>query len=174
VREAGGCQRIVFPGLCCLHGRAAVEQLARFDRPLILGLQHAGIRGYALLQGVAGDRVLLNFLGSDLRLSAARLKNFWDGDFYAIWRQPEQVSMTLRLGDAGPGVAWVKNQVARMDGAKSAEAGPAYFDGVLEERIRKLQIAYGIKPDGIVGPETLFALSALEDSGPHLRRELSL
>jgi general secretion pathway protein A len=45
---------------------------------------------------------------------------------------------------------------------------------VLEERIRKLQVAYGIHPDGIVGPETLFALSALDESGPHLAREVNL
>ena len=58
-----------------------------------------------------------------------------------------------------------------MDG-KAADAGPAYFDAALEERVRKLQTGYGIKPDGVVGPETLFALSALDDSGPHLFRSI--
>jgi general secretion pathway protein A len=33
-----------------------------------------------------------------------------------------------------------------------------------------LQQSYGIKADGIIGPETLFALSALDDAGPHLAR----
>jgi general secretion pathway protein A len=173
VREAARCQSIVFPGLSCLRGHASLDQLARFDRPLILALQHNGARGFALLLGVAGDRVLLRFAGEDLHLSTEALKAFWNGEFVAIWRQPEQVATTLRIGDAGPGVAWVKNQVARMDGAKPADAGPAYFDATLEERIRKLQIAYGIKPDGIVGPETLFALSALDETGPHLAREVT-
>jgi general secretion pathway protein A len=59
-----------------------------------------------------------------------------------------------------------------MDAGKAADAGPAYFDAALEERVRKLQVAYGIKPDGIVGPETLFALSALDDAGPHLFRNV--
>jgi general secretion pathway protein A len=65
-------------------------------------------------------------------------------------------------------VAWVKARLAHMDGKAAAEAGPAYFDAALEERVRTLQTAYGIKPDGIIGPETLFALSALDDAGPHL------
>ena len=69
-----------------------------------------------------------------------------------------------------PEVAWIKAQIARMDSGKAADAGPAYFDAELEERVRKLQVAYGIKPDGIVGPETLFALSALDEAGPHLFR----
>jgi general secretion pathway protein A len=137
-------------------------------------LERDGVRGFALLRGVADKHAVLNFLGDTVRLSRTRLGDFWNGDFIAIWRQPEQVPPTLRVGDAGPGVAWVKIQVARMDGARAPDAGPAYFDATLEERIRKLQLAYGIHPDGIVGPETLFALSALDESGPHLMREVRL
>ena len=81
-------------------------------------------------------------------------------------------SIHLHQGDAGPGVAWVKAQLARMDGGKADDMGPAYFDAALEDRVRKLQIGYGIKPDGIVGPETLFALLAFAESGPHLYRKL--
>ena len=51
-------------------------------------------------------------------------------------------------------------------------ADPAIFDAALEQRVRALQAAYGIRDDGIVGPETQFALSALDDSGPHLARTL--
>jgi len=170
VHDATRCQPIIFPGLNCLRGHATLEQLVRFDRPLILPLQYDAAHGYALLLGVAGNRVQLSVGGQVLKISADQLRTFWTGDFIAVWRLPEQVPATLRVNDAGPGVAWVKNQVAHMDGAKPADAGPAYFDATLEERIRKLQIAYGVKPDGIVGPETLFALSALDQGGPHLAR----
>jgi len=47
---------------------------------------------------------------------------------------------------------------------------PLMYWYALEQRVRALQVAYGIRDDGIVGPETLFALSALDDSGPHLAR----
>ena len=94
------------------------------------------------------------------------------GSSSGVWQLPPGIPATLHQGDAGPGVAWVKAQLARMDGGKADDTGPAYFDAVLEERVRKLQIAYGIKPDGIVGPETLFALSALAESGPHLYRKV--
>jgi general secretion pathway protein A len=145
VRDAARCQSMVFPGLNCLHGHATIEQLARFDRPLILLLQHKGAHGHALLQGVAGNRVSLNLVGDNVRLTTDRLRDFWNGEFIAIWRLPDNVPATLRLGDAGAGVAWIKAQVAHMDSAKGAVvgAGPAYFDATLEERIRKLQTAYG-------------------------------
>jgi general secretion pathway protein A len=46
------------------------------------------------------------------------------------------------------------------------------FDGAMETRVRKLQQGFGIPADGIVGPETLFALSSLDDAGPHLARNV--
>ena len=75
-------------------------------------------------------------------------------------------------GDAGPAVAWAKQNLSRLDGGADSETGPAYFDTDLEDRVRKLQLAYGIQADGIIGPETLFALSALDESGrrPSVRR----
>ena len=79
---------------------------------------------------------------------------------------------SLKRGDAGAGVAWVKGALASLDGG-AAESGPAFFDAELEERVRKLQIAYGIKADGIVGPETLFALSALDEAGRASRARCS-
>ena len=171
VRDATRCQPVVFPGLDCLRGHATIEQLARFDRPLILLLAKDDARGYALLQSAAGDQVRLDFAGESLALDKARLGEVWSGEFIALWRLPEAVPSKLHNGDAGAGVAWIKTQLARMDG-KAADSGPAFFDATLDERVRKLQTAYGIKPDAIVGPETLFALSALDPAGPHLARTL--
>ncbi|MGH8122115.1 MAG: AAA family ATPase [Rudaea sp.] len=169
VRDAARCQPIVFPGLDCLRGHATIEQLARFDRPLILLLAKDDAQGYALLQSAAGDQVRLDFAGESLTLDKARLGEVWNGEFIALWRLPEAVPAKLRNGDAGAGVAWIKTQLARMDG-KAADSGPAFFDAALDERVRKLQSAYAIQPDAIVGPETLFALSALDPAGPHLAR----
>jgi hypothetical protein len=95
-----------------------------------------------------------------------------EGDFIAIWRAPALNAGNLHRGDAGPGVAWAKDRLSRLDRGANGEAGPAFFDAELEERVRKLQLAYGIKADGIIGPETLFALSALDEAGPHLIRHI--
>ena len=169
VRDAVHCQATVFPGLDCLHGRGTIEQLARFDRPLILTLQKDDAQGHALLQSVGDNQVHLDCAGESVTLDKKRFGEIWNGDFIALWRLPDMVPARLNNGDAGAGVAWVKTQLTRMDG-KMGDAGPAFFDTALEDRVRKLQVAYGIKPDGIVGPETLFALSALDPAGPHLAR----
>ncbi len=171
VRDALHCQVVIFPGFDCLRGRATIDQLARFDRPLILVLQKGDAQGHALLQSASADQAKLDFGGESFVIDKKRLGEIWNGDFIALWRLPEGMPARMHNGDAGDGVAWVKAQLGRMDG-KVGEAGPAFFDGAVEERVRKLQIAYGITPDGIVGPETLFALSALDSSGPHLARNL--
>jgi general secretion pathway protein A len=168
VREAARCQNVIFSGLDCLHGSGTIEQLARFDRPLILLLHQGDTHADALLQGVDAQHVRLDLGGQSRTIDKSSLRDVWKGEFIAVWRLPAGIPGTLHAGDAGPGVAWIKAQLARMDAGKAADTGPAYFDAALEERVRKLQVAYGIKPDGIVGPETLFALSALDETGPHL------
>ncbi len=172
VSAAAHCPSVIFPGLNCLSGSGTIAQLARFDRPMILTLHDGKSSAQALLQDVDNQHVRLNVGGQHLLIQRADLGAVWKGDFSVLWRLPADIPATLRVGDAGPGVAWVKKQLARMDGGKADDSGPAYFDAALEERVRKLQIAYGIQPDGIVGPETLFALSALDGSGPHLYRNV--
>jgi general secretion pathway protein A len=114
--------------------------------------------------------VRLDLGGRRYELARASLSKLWNGEFVAVWRLPSDVpTASIKRGDAGAGVAWIKGRLAGLDG-QDAESGPAFFDAELEERVRKLQTAYGIKADGIVGPETLFALSALDDSGPRLAR----
>jgi general secretion pathway protein A len=172
VRDAVKCQPVLAAGLDCLHGFGSIDQLARFDRPMLLILHQGDARTAAMLLDVRGDNVRLDMGGAVHSVTKTDLQEVWSGEFMAIWRLPGDVPAALRPGDAGPGVAWVKQQLALMDKGKSSDAGPAYFDATLEDRVRKLQTAYGIKPDGLIGPETLFALSSLEESGPHLARSI--
>ncbi|MBL8300418.1 MAG: AAA family ATPase [Rhodanobacteraceae bacterium] len=170
VADAARCQAHVFAGFDCLRGLATLDQLLRFDRPLLLELEYEGKRGLALLRGVSGDAVRLDFAGVSHRLTRSELQRVWRGGFAVTWRVPADMPSPLRIGDAGNGVSWVKQQIARLDGNAEASLGPAFFDSALEERVRKLQTAYGLTADGIVGQETLFALSSLGGDGPRLAR----
>jgi general secretion pathway protein A len=75
----------------------------------------------------------------------------------------------LTRGDAGEGMHWLLGRLP-------AEANPGgspqstTFDRTVEARVRNLQQRFGIAADGVVGPETMFALSSLETEGPHLAR----
>jgi len=170
VRDASRCPASIGAGIACLRGHATLDQLARFDRPLILLLGSAGKPAYALLQGVGKRKVRLDLAGARYEPSRDSLSKVWSDEFIALWRLPADAPASLKRGDSGAGVAWAMDRLATFDNGVSAKAHAATFDAALEDRVRKLQQAYGIKADGIVGPETLFALSALDDAGPHLAR----
>lgn len=172
VEDAARCDALIFPGFDCVGGSASLEQLQRFDRPLILQLDRGdGVRD-AVLLGVGRTQVRLRLGSRELELPRAALDRIWHGRFLAPFRVPPEVPQILRRGDAGSGVAWVQTQLMRLDPAAPPPRGPAYFDATLEARVRKLQAAYGIRADGVVGPETLFALAALGEDGPHLARDV--
>ena len=169
VRDASRCPPLIAPGLACLRGRASIEQLARFDRPLIL-LLGDGAATHALLLGVGKTTARIELDGVRHEPALASLPSLWKGDFLVIWRVPDDIPPTLAKGAAGPAVAWLAQRLATFDGGDRLEGKEPVFDAAIEQRIRNLQRAYGIRDDGIVGPETLFALSALDDAGPHLAR----
>ena len=170
VRSATRCPATIARGLHCLRGRGSLEQVLRFDRPLILVLGQDDYTAHALLEGAGPHKVHVDVAGQSIALPRSELSRFWTGEFVAVWRVPVTIEAALRRGDAGPAVAWAKQGLHLLDGGSGGESGPAYFDAEMEERVRKLQLAYAIQADGIIGPETLFALSALHETGPHLDR----
>ena len=170
VRNAIRCPAQLATGIACLRGRASLEQLARFDRPLVLQLQQGELRAYALLRGVGPTKLRLNLGGSNYDLDRSALDQFWEGDFVVLWRLPDYVPAKLKRGDSGPAVAWVNSRLASLNEPGAELRVSDSFDAELEERIRHLQTTFGIQADGIIGPETLFALAALDETGPHLTR----
>ncbi len=170
VRAATRCPPIVAAGIACLHGHATLDQLARFDRPLLLLLGSTDRPEYALLQGVGPKHVRIDLTGTRYELARSSLSKLWSGDFIALWRLPPDIPASLARGDSGPSVGWVQDRLATFDNGVATKTHTPTFDADLEARVRKLQTAYGITADGLIGPETLFALSALDDAGPHLAR----
>ena len=170
VAAAAQCEARIFPGFFCVSGNGSLEQLQRFNRPLILELQLDGAARYAVLLGVGDDRVTLDVGGRDFVLTPAALAALWRGRFYAGFRVPASMPLSLRRGDHGDAVAWLADALARAAGVPPPADADA-FDAALATRVRALQRRFGIRADAVVGPETLFALSALEPDGPHLARE---
>ena len=79
---------------------------------------------------------------------------------------PPVIDGPLRRGDSGAATEWL---VRALDNTTDP-TGPAWFGPDTETAVRRVQSAHGLVPDGIVGPETLFALTASNRDGPRLRR----
>lgn len=173
IQQALRCPARISAGVHCLRGRASLGQVTRFDRPVILVLDSPAGQAHAVLLGAGKKNVRLDVAGERYTLRRSDLGELWQGEFIALWTQPEVIPAMLKQGDRHAAVALVRERLASFDDIPAGEVANTLFDEPLAERVRALQRAYGINADGIIGPETLFALSALDDHGPHLARSVN-
>ena len=169
VRTAARCPLVLGPGVFCLRGTGSLTKLATLRRPVILRLSEAGREAWGVLLGINDSKVRLAIGGETFDTDWHALERAWLGEYYVIWRAPEFMAGTFRRGDSGPAVEWLEAQIASGEGGRSdGLVGPAYYDGDMEAAVRSVQAAHGLIPDGIVGPETLLALSSRERGGPRV------
>ena len=166
------CPLLVAPGVYCLRGSGSLTKLASMRRPVILRLSEGGREAWAVLLGVDANRARLALAGETFELSRAELEQSWLGEYYALWRAPVLDSGALRRGDRGAAVDWLRERLNAAGHIDADPVGPAQFDAEIEAGVRRLPALNRLAPDGIVGPETLFALSAGDADGPRLRRTL--
>ncbi|MEZ5463949.1 MAG: AAA family ATPase [Lysobacteraceae bacterium] len=172
VRTAARCPSVLAPGVFCLRSRGNLSKLETLRRPVILRLSEGQRSAWAVLLGVDDERVRLAIGGDTFDTSWRELERAWLGDFYVIWRAPAFMSGTFRRGDHGAAVDWLRHELTDAMDEPADAVGPSTYDEDMEAAVRSLQAAHGLIPDGIVGPETLLALTARSGDGPRLRRNL--
>ncbi|MCK9490046.1 MAG: AAA family ATPase [Xanthomonadales bacterium] len=146
-------------GLYCLRSRGTLGQLAALDRPVLL-LIPVGERIRPLaLAGLDRDQARVIGDGAPVSLPRALLENAWPGEYLALMQLPGAVAT---IGHP-PLPAWTGEALARFEANRSL---PPLSNG--PDRIRRLQQHHGLSADGVVGPETWWALAAYLDSGPRL------
>lgn len=170
--SAARCPPVLAPGVYCLRSSGSLAKLSALRRPVVLRLADEDGQTLAVLLGVSKARVRLAIGGETFDVARADLERAWMGEYFALWRAPEYVPQSLRRGDSGAAVEWLRDRLNATQEARVDSDGPAYFDAGIEAGVRRLQSAHGLLPDGIVGPETLLALTARDKDGPRLRRRL--
>lgn len=172
VADASACAPVLAPGLFCLRGRASLDKLSALGRPALLRLQSPEGEAWALLLGADSLRVRLWLGGGRFDTDRLALEGNWRGDYLTIWRGPAFLAPPPVVGDSGPAVDWIHDRLRDRAGLVTPEAGPAVLDDASLGAVRRVQGAHGLVADGVVGPETLLALSSRDSEGPRLRRVL--
>ena len=167
VMAAPACAPVLAPGLFCASGNARLNRLAQFDRPAVLKLRNKGRTVYALLLGLGPAQALLQVGDDTFRVRRTILENTMAGGYAAIWRGPRELSLPLRRGGHGSGVAWLRDRL--LPATAPAATTPALFDAALVAAVRGVQHDFGLRGNGVVGADTLLALMA-NDAGPRLQR----
>ncbi len=163
------CPPILAPGFFCASGNARLSRLAQFDRPAVVKLRANGRIVSALLLGLGTTQALLQLDDATFRVRRGALEDALIG-YTAVWRGPGAIILPMKRDDTGAGVDWLHGRLLKPDAQHASASAPATYDAELFAAVRDLQSNFGLRSDGIVGPETLLALMAVDRSGPHLRK----
>ncbi len=160
------CAPKLATGLYCASGTARLNRLAQADRPAVLKLRAKAHASYALLLGLGPAQALLSVDGESFRVQRGALEDALIG-YAAIVRNTTDPDLPLQRGARGAGVKWLRD---RLLPATAAGNDDPVFDDALLAAVRGAQHDAGLPADGVVGPETLLALTATDRDGPHLRK----
>jgi general secretion pathway protein A len=146
------CTMTAAQGLPCWRGRGGLAAVRQLDRPVLLMMADARGRSLPLLlTGLSDQAATLRQAGGERQVPLTRLLRDWRGEFVTVWRAPPGWREGMVVTDDDTALArWVGERLARIDGAPARP---------LAERITAFQLAQGLAPDGVAGPQTLLALN---------------
>ncbi|MCZ6831913.1 MAG: AAA family ATPase [Gammaproteobacteria bacterium] len=146
------------------------DEVLNFDRPALLALvTEERFAAYAALVGVSAGQAFLLFEGQEVVRPLAELGRFWQGEFVFLWRPPREYSGPVSRGDAGPMVAWLAQEFARLDGQLRPLTQDS-FTAELDTRVRLFQRQFNLRDDGVVGMKTLLKLGEVRGTARGLAR----
>ena len=150
------CPPVPAPAWRCLRSRASLDQLLRFNRPVLLRLRAEPKAVWASLLGAEPDRVHVSIDGKVMQIDRVALAGVWNGEYLAIWPVPDTLEKDFAAGDAAA-TEWIRRRLL-VDGVDAVD---------LPTALRAFQARHGLRSDGTLNTDTLFALSS-RNSGPPL------
>ena len=147
-------------GLLCMVEQGNWNTLRQFDRPAILQLVAADGRRVPVVLQHLDDSVATVIIGNEVyRLDSRQVENSWYGDYTVLLQVPPGGRLYLRIGDHGPVVSWLRQQLELAQGVSIPAPDPLSFDFALQQQVLAFQRAHGLVADGIVGKNTMIHLN---------------
>jgi general secretion pathway protein A len=147
-------------GLLCMVEQGNWNTLRQFDRPVILQLAAPdGRRVPVVLQHLEGS-VAEVIVGNELyRLGIEQVERSWYGDYILLLQAPPDGRLYMKIGDRGPVVSWLRQQLEQAQGVSIPAPDPLDFDYVLQTQVLAFQRSHSLVADGIVGKNTMIHLN---------------
>jgi len=151
-------------GLHCLVEQGSWGLLRQYNRPVIMGLFANDGQSVPVLLQHLDDRVAELIIGNELfRLAIGEVDRYWLGDFTLLLQSPPNGHSLLKTGDRNPDVVWLRQLLEVAQQVKLPANDPQYFDFPLLKQVIDFQRSRGLKPDGVVGKQTLIQLNTYTD-----------
>ncbi len=160
-------------GLHCLYQRGTLDQVEALGRPVILTLRDTDSNPHQVVLTGLGEHVAtLNISGAEYRIDSQELTRFWFGEYLLLWRPQTEAVNAFLPGMRDPGVRWLRDSLAVIQGRAVEPADSDLYDENLATRVREYQRERQLPIDGIAGHATQAAINAEVSSGdmPRLAR----
>jgi len=165
--EANGedaCRQAESLDLRCRSARGGLDELRGLDRPAALLMRDSQGREFHAALIALEDKTATFAIGADTRTVAlGALGAQWSGQYTLLWRMPPDARESIRLGERGAAVQWLITQLAQAQGQVADPSKAPLFDDALERQVKQFQLAQGLIPDGVVGPQTVMRLAGVGD-----------
>jgi general secretion pathway protein A len=158
--------------LYCLFQKGSLAQLQKLDRPVILTLQdNDGGLHQVVLEQIAGQSAIVDIGGDRHDVPLADVIGLWDGEYLLIWKSQIGAVKSFFPGMRDPGVLWLRQSLATIQGNPIDPMDSDRFDENLEARVRDYQVERRLNVDGLVGQQTQILINTdLGAPAPRLMR----
>ena len=173
---ATGCERALKAGVRCIYMTGTWNNLRQHNRPAVIELQDAtGRKHHVLVASLTTNSVSLEMGGLQVAFTLDEVGRAWFGKYLLLWRPVAPEQGTLRLGDRGDGVIWLRDALARYRGDSIASDANDIFDSELEVRLKEFQMLHRLAVDGVAGQATIALLHGLlQDNSPTLATDTAM
>lgn len=158
------CRQAASAGLSCRTARGGLDELRQLNRPAILHMHDNQGREFDATLIKLDDRAAVFAIGNKtIAVALGALAQQWSGSYTLLWRSPPNIRQNILVGERGPAVGWLRRQLAMLQGRGAGASRQPVFDDDLMLQVKQFQLAQGLAPDGVAGPQTLARLSGVAD-----------
>jgi general secretion pathway protein A len=141
-------------------GQGNWNTLRQLDRPVILRLVAPdGRRVPVVLRHLDGSMAEIIVDGELYRLDVEQVERNWYGNYTLLVQAPPGGRLYMKIGDRGPVVSWLRQQLEQAQGVSIPASDPLDFDFDLQKQVLAFQRNHGLVTDGIVGKNTMMHLN---------------
>jgi general secretion pathway protein A len=155
------CDQALEQGLECVYQQGSWAQLRTLNRPAILTLVDHDQEQQVVISALDDETARVELADGPQQVTLNSLSRLWHGDYLVLWRPPVSPPRSLSAGMRGPGVTWLRERLALLDGALADPTASDLFDPGLARQIEDFQRQYRLNVDGIAGVQTQLLLDTL-------------